>query len=726
MKKIIYILLTIVIITSNIFNFSLFSNYKVIDFLYKKNQLVIIDYSYAKINFNINELAEHLVAFSKKNNINISQYNFMSENSLNIYSTNVLKDSSINLKSGEFPIGKHFISNHLKENEENQSGIFYFPPSNWEFHIYDFKQIKNIGLNNEFYLNSVDKDVLNSFIKEFSPYGNIQTKHEKISSLVLTNISLLMIVLFSFVLYIIGIFYFLMKKRKTLLLYYLWGYSKAKIIWSFLSSFLWFLSIIFTVFSIGVITISLIYRQVYFLKVFSLPFILVNILILTLILSVTLLGILFVLKFNKYSHSVKGALPFRKIQWMSIILKTLVSIILFSMISFSFMKYNDLTNKLNSLSYWDDTHDVFRIQMGVLNNDVLDNLKLDRDLNDRLSLFYKKIKKNNQAFLIEAEKFNVIDYKDEKPVYSYMLGIKNTNDIYTPNGRSIVIDENYLKVNPIQSSNNLPIIKQIHEDKNTLNLLVPEHLKTIEDHILNSYKKWFYFQSVEVVNMYNKDLAQPLIEKNLDDLKINIIYTKKGQEYFTYSTHKGNKKNRVIDPIAVLYTDSLDTSTIGAYVTNSLFFLDNSNGNAYENIASSLEGANVKEINNVVSVYKEASEQIIKLRWELFQQLIGLIIVILFSFILFTAYIWSYYNAHLYRLTLKYLFGYSYWKRNKNIILIASLSNIAAATLVYFSIYKSTNVILLLLVTLFLELLFFNILIRFLNKKNTNKVIKGD
>ena len=219
MKKIIYLFLTIVIITSNLFSFSLFLNNKVVDFLYKRNQIVMIDYSYAKLNFNVNEFTEHLVEFSKKNNVNISQYNFMSENSLNIYSTNVLKDSYINLKSGEIPIGKRFIANYLKEDEKNQSGIFYFPLSNWKVHIYDFKQIKNIGLNNEFYLSSVDKEILHSFTKEFSPYGNIQAKQEKISSLGLANISLLMIVIFSFVIYIIGIFYFLIQKRKTLLLY---------------------------------------------------------------------------------------------------------------------------------------------------------------------------------------------------------------------------------------------------------------------------------------------------------------------------------------------------------------------------------------------------------------------------------------------------------------------------------------------------------------------------
>lgn len=81
MKKIKYLFLTIVIITSNLFSLSLFSNNKVVDFFYKRNQIVMIDYSYAKINFNINEFTEHLVAFSKENNINISQYNFISDNS---------------------------------------------------------------------------------------------------------------------------------------------------------------------------------------------------------------------------------------------------------------------------------------------------------------------------------------------------------------------------------------------------------------------------------------------------------------------------------------------------------------------------------------------------------------------------------------------------------------------------------------------------------------------
>lgn len=722
MRKIIYLLLSVVIITSNLFIYSIYTNNRVIDFLYQRNQIVTIDYSDAKINFNINELTEHLVQFSKENNINISQYNFTSENSLNIYSTNVLKDSYIKLKSGEFPIERRFISNRLKEDEKKQSGIFYFPPSNWEFNIYDFKQIKNIGFKNDFYLSSVDKEILHSFTQEFSPYGSIQTKKENINSLALTNISLLMVVILSFVIYIIGMFYFLIQKRKTLLLYYMWGYSKTKIVYLFLRPFLGYVTIILSLIIIGIIVNLVIFKQIIFWE--CLYLILVNISVFVTLLFFSTLGILLTFKFNKYNHSVRGALPFEKIQWMSIILKTLVSIVLFSMISFTFVKYNNLTSKLNSLSFWDDTQNVFRIELGVNSN--LDDLKIDRDLNDRLSLFYEKIKKNNQAFLIEAEKFSVVDYKDGKPIYSYMSGIKNTNDIYTPQGRRILIDENYLIVNPIQSSNGVPIINQLKKDENTLNVLVPEQLKVIDSYIESSYKEWFYFQSVEIVNMYNKELSQPLVEKEIDNLKINIIYTKKGQEYFTYSNYRGNQKNKVIDPIAILYSESLDTSTIAAYATHSLFFLDNSNGSAYENISPSLEEANVKEINNVVSVYSEANDELIKLKWELFQQLVALIIVIIFSFLLLSAYIWSYYNAHLYQLTLKYLFGYSYWKRNKTIIFIASFSNVLAAILaLYF--FKSTNVILLLLLgTLFLELLFFNIFINFLNKKSVNNVVKGD
>ena len=110
------------------------------------------------------------------------------------------------------------------------------------------------------------------------------------------------------------------------------------------------------------------------------------------------------------------------------------------------------------------------------------------------------------------------------------------------------------------------------------------------------------FYKVELDNMYNQDLGYPLNEKPIDDLAVNIIYTEKGQSYFTFNSFTGDVQNKIKDPIAILYYESIDTSNIGAYASTSLFFLDHSKGRAFKNISSSLTRANVSEINHVASV----------------------------------------------------------------------------------------------------------------------------
>ncbi|MCY9075329.1 hypothetical protein MOE51_12990, partial [Bacillus inaquosorum] len=73
----------------------------------------------------------------------------------------------------------------------------------------------------------------------------------------------------------------------------------------------------------------------------------------------------------------------------------------------------------------------------------------------------------------------------------------------------------------------------------------------------------------------------------------------------------GNNKNNIVDPIAIVFTDNVDSSVIGAYATSSLFFSDASKGMAYDHIIPYLDKTDTKElIGSAISVYQELSDQI--------------------------------------------------------------------------------------------------------------------
>lgn len=727
MKKLLYVLLTLVFILVNIFGYSLMSNKQLTSVLYPKYQIVHFDYSKATSNIENAKLIDHLVKFSKDTKINISQYNFLSESDLNIYSTNIKDDSRIHIETGELPKSNQYISNeNIDDSTTKQSGIFSLPLSKWKIRFYDIQQVKNVGLGNEFYIIGAEKEIVNAFIKEFSIYGNISLLHEKVSSLELMNIPLLMVVIFSFVLFFIGMFYFLVSNRKALLLEQLWGYSESLILFSVPKRFLRFCITLQCLILFGYIIFIICFKQTYFLLDYIMMFTLTNIVTIIILLLFTLFGTWLIQKFNDSSLNVKGKLPFERIQLMSAILKALIAIILFSLISFSLSNYYQLSKKVDSFRYWNETKDVFKVQVGNLDDDIDSNLEKDRELNDRLFTFYKEIESNNNAFLMESENFNVMNYDVKgNPIYSYTLNAFGEEEIYSPHGRKVTINKNYLNVNAIKSSNGIPIEIQVKDDKDILNILVPEQFRDRENQIVESYKEWFYFQKVEVDNIYNEELGFPLNKKKIDDLKINIIYTKPGQDYFTFDSFTGNSQNKIRDPIAVIYNESVDTSNIGAYTTTSLFYLDTSQGRAYENILPSITKAKVPEIKNAISVYSEANEEIVKQQWLLFQQVVGLILTIIFSAILFLSFIWAYYSANVYQLSLRYVFGYSYWKRNKKIILFTVISNILSGLLVYF-VFSVTLVLVIIGCVLIIELVVINIIGNNLNQKNMKKVLKGD
>ncbi|PGU93679.1 DUF1430 domain-containing protein [Bacillus thuringiensis] len=726
MKKILYVLLTLVLISVNLFGYFLMSNKQLYDFLYTNNQLIHIDYSKAEKEIKDNELLEHMIKFSNDKKISIFQYKFQSEIDLNIYSTNIKNNPNIHLESGQIPMGTDYLSNeNLDSNNNNLSGIFSFPLSNWKIHIYDMQQIHNVGLGDEFYLNGANKEIINNFIKEFSRYGEISLINENINSLVLINISLLMVVIFSFVIFFIGLFYFLIQNRKKMLLQQIWGYSTWLVLFSVPKIFLRFFILIISLLLLGMAVFILAFNQTYFVIDYIIMFVLTNVITIFILLLFTMVVTWFIKKFNNDVVNIKGKLPFRKIQWISAILKVVVSIILFGVISSSLINFDHLSKKIEGLKYWNQTQDVFRIQVGRLNDDINNNLKLDRDLNNRLFDLYKEIELNNKAFLMVSDNFHIVNDDNGKSVYSYTRNISDESKIYSPKGRNVIINKNYLDVNPIKGINRMSIHDQIQNDENILNILVPEQFKKLENRIVASYKQWFYFQKVHVNNIYNQELGYSLNQTTMDDLTINIIYTKPEQNYFTFKSDTGDSKNRIKDPIAIIYNESLDTSTIGSYATTSLFFIDKSKGNAFENILTTLNKTHVTEVNNVLSVYNEANDQIVKQQWLLFQQIIGLIITIIFSVILFGAFIWAYYNANVYQLNLKYLFGYSYWKRNKSIVLVTLISNVIAGLLVYL-FYGVTIVFLVVILFLIIDLVVINTLSNYLNKKNINKVLKGD
>ncbi|ECX5858469.1 TPA: DUF1430 domain-containing protein, partial [Listeria monocytogenes] len=71
------------------------------------------------------------------------------------------------------------------------------------------------------------------------------------------------------------------------------------------------------------------------------------------------------------------------------------------------------------------------------------------------------------------------------------------------------------------------------------------------------------------------------------------------------------------------------------------------------------------EITHVRSVYQEVSSEITTLKWQIYQQLIGTIILALCLCSFMVLLVLSYYGENLYKQLIYHVFGYSFWKSSK-------------------------------------------------------------
>ncbi|MCY9076790.1 hypothetical protein MOE51_20955, partial [Bacillus inaquosorum] len=85
MKKTIYILFILFLLSMNISSYHYTLNKQVFYTLFSNKQTLIINYN--KAHFKSDDFIKGISGFSKKENVNITQYNFLDEKTLNIYAS---------------------------------------------------------------------------------------------------------------------------------------------------------------------------------------------------------------------------------------------------------------------------------------------------------------------------------------------------------------------------------------------------------------------------------------------------------------------------------------------------------------------------------------------------------------------------------------------------------------------------------------------------------------
>ena len=114
------------------------------------------------------------------------------------------------------------------------------------------------------------------------------------------------------------------------------------------------------------------------------------------------------------------------------------------------------------------------------------------------------------AFVMDAYNYQTMD-DEGTPLYTM-----NNPEVpieIAPAGMSIQVSREYFKWNPIETADGSELEKQIVPDDLTLNLLVPDQYRDMEQEILSAWREYFYFEKVKAENDYNELL---LLKNNLE------------------------------------------------------------------------------------------------------------------------------------------------------------------------------------------------------------------
>ena len=192
------------------------------------------------------------------------------------------------------------------------------------------------------------------------------------------------------------------------------------------------------------------------------------------------------------------------------------------------------------------------------------------------------------AFVMDAYNYQAMD-DDGTPLYT-LNDLRYPEEI-APNGRTIRVSRNYFLHNPIETADGTDLAQQLVYEDNTLNLLVPQQYRELEDQIIEAHREWFYFEKVTAENSYNELAGRPeRLELPEEELTVHIIYVKEGQRYFTYRADCApDTEHWIEDPIVQVYTGNIHCNYAHSILSQWCYFPSEGETAAYDVIRPYVE-----------------------------------------------------------------------------------------------------------------------------------------
>ncbi|MFA2694700.1 DUF1430 domain-containing protein [Bacillus mycoides] len=346
------------------------------------------------------------------------------------------------------------------------------------------------------------------------------------------------------------------------------------------------------------------------------------------------------------SQMIKNKKPIKLFFYSNLVIRFILAVFLILALQQGISTFNELKRTTAQQEKWKLMKDYASLGMEVGAGDRFD-IKNEDSLN-RFNNLYKELE--NQGAVYIAPSYYYLNQKDNE---------LNPNP-WGVEGKQIVINKNYLLLNPIYGINNKKI-QLPRPNKSEITVLVPKRYEDNQEDIKTTVKK---------------DYSMMLNHENPDSVQINILYVKNEQSYFTFTPQMAVDTNyQIIDPIVVILTHEFEPMYTSSSIAMGYGYYTKNVANEFpfKKTKETIEKYNFDNIWSPVSIAYSLVEQKISNDTEKLQLTIisCTLFLVLSAVLLFFSAIY-YLEMFKQVLALQWVFGYSFFEKH-NVVYLALL-----------------------------------------------------
>lgn len=546
-------------------------------------------------------MLEEWKSYSQKNNVNIGFISYGDINTITFYQTLFQEELNHSIVKGTLPKEVNdYVSNYDSKNNYVKTGELGLPSDRLKCSLFFIDHVLNNANLGKVFIQAPKKETKQT--KEFlSKYGQLE-EYEEDSLMIVDPVQTIgMVVIICMLMGIVLLFTLLfteMERKKISLLFVL-GKAPVSIFGQLLKK-----TMVLQGFAIFIsLVVFVILFRIFHTHLYAVSLIKAVVCILLFLAIVNAVKLPLIKRHTRNSSQNLKELSFAKgINRLNILVFFVLTAVLLVLLQHSSVSFLDAKAAKENYEIWGQAKNIYRLALGGEFDSG--NSQEIYETDKKLSRLYNELMKREDVFVIDANNFGI---ESKEPLEFYFEdNVKEESDIYGMGGTSVYINEQYLDYNPIKSKENIK--DKIIEDKNTLNVLVPEKFKSKEAFILKEMKKDFYGYKVEARNAFREKRNLPPLKTQPDDLKVNLIYVDNHQKYFTYDIMYGlpEKQNCITDPIAVILNPTMEEGFIASEMSYAVYIRNTSNSGAYQDLVPLLDKTDTRSsVVFVESVYSE-------------------------------------------------------------------------------------------------------------------------